>query len=58
MLFLLSLIIRALSARSPRLLALPHADDASKDLEILVLQHQLRVLRRPSCQPHVRCLPC
>ncbi len=54
MLFLLSHSIRALT----RLLALPHADDASKDLEILVLQHQLRVLRRPSCQPHVRCLPC
>jgi putative transposase len=47
MLFMLSLIIRALT----RLLALPHADDAAKDLEILVLRHQLRVLRRKTGRP-------
>jgi putative transposase len=41
MLFLLSLIVRALT----RLLSGPRGDGA-KDLEILVLRHQLRVLRR------------
>jgi putative transposase len=54
--FMLSLIIRALT----RLLALPHADDAAKDLEILVLRHQLTVLRRqvprPRLQPADRAL--
>jgi hypothetical protein len=42
MLFLLSLIIRALA----HLLVLPGTDGGAKDLEILVLRHQLRVLRR------------
>ncbi len=44
MLFLLGLIVRLLS----RLLAGSHGDDGSKDLEILVLRHELRVLRRKS----------
>jgi len=42
MFFLLWLTIRLLT----RLLVLPNADDGTKDLEILVLRHQLRVLRR------------
>ncbi len=50
--FMLSLIIRALT----RLLALPHADDATKDLEILVLRHQLRVLRRKTGRPRFTAL--
>jgi hypothetical protein len=42
MLFLLWLTVRLLT----RLLVLPNADDGAKDLEILVLRHQLRVLQR------------
>ena len=42
MLFVLWLIVRLLT----RLLVLSDADDGSKDLEILVLRHQLGVLRR------------
>src|SRR6266516_1830139 len=42
MLFLLWLTARPLI----RLLVLPNADDGSKDVEILVLRHQLRVLPR------------
>src|SRR6266487_3038608 len=42
MLFLLSLMIRAVA----RLLVLPRTEGATKDLAILVLRHQLRVLRR------------
>jgi putative transposase len=42
MLFVLSLLVRALV----RLLVLPCPGDGSKDLEILVLRHQLQVLRR------------
>jgi hypothetical protein len=40
MLFLLSLIARALAR-----LVTSSADEGSKDIEILVLRHQLRVLR-------------
>src|SRR5665811_181759 len=50
MLFLLGLIVRLLS----RLLASPRNDDGSKDLEILVLRHQLRVLRRKTGPPKLR----
>ncbi len=42
MLFVLWLIVRQLV----RLLVLPDADDRAKNLEILVLRQQLRVLRR------------
>jgi transposase InsO family protein len=47
MLFVLWLTVRLLT----RLLVLPNADDDSKDLEILVLRHQLRVLRRKTGRP-------
>src|SRR6266542_3894901 len=47
MLFLLSLVVRVLA----RLLVLSGADEATKDLEILVLQQQLRVLRRQARRP-------
>jgi putative transposase len=47
MLFVLWLIVRLLT----RLLVLPDADDRAKDLEILVLRHQLRVLRRKTGRP-------
>jgi len=46
MLFLLSLVIRVLA----RLLVLSGADEAT-DLEILVLRHQRRVLRRQAGRP-------
>ena len=52
MLFLLGLIIRAFS----RLLAGSRGDDGSKDLEILVLRHQLRVLRRKTGPPKLRAI--
>jgi hypothetical protein len=42
MLFLLSSLVRVLT----RLLVFAHPDTGVKDLEILVLRHQLRVLRR------------
>jgi putative transposase len=47
MLFMLWLTVRLLT----RLLVLPRADDGAKDLEILVLRHQLRVLRRKAGRP-------
>jgi putative transposase len=47
MLYLLWLTVRLLT----RLLVLPNGDDGTKDLEILVLRHQLRVLRRKSGRP-------
>jgi hypothetical protein len=48
MLFMLWLIVRLLT----RLLVLSaDADDGAKDLEILVLRHQLRVLRRKAGRP-------
>ena len=47
MLFLLWLTVRLLT----RLLVLPNAGDGTKDLEILVLRHQLRVLRRKTGRP-------
>src|SRR6266581_6563301 len=52
MLFLLWLTIRLLT----RLLVLPNADDGTKDLEILVLRHQLRVLRRKTGRPRFTAL--
>jgi transposase InsO family protein len=51
MLFLLSLAVRALA----RLLVGSRRDDRSKDLEILILRHQVRVLRRKN--PHLRLRP-
>jgi putative transposase len=47
MLFTLWLTVRLLT----RLLLFPNADDGAKDLEILVLRHQLRVLRRKTGPP-------
>jgi putative transposase len=47
MLFMLWLTVRLLT----RLLVLPSTDDGTKDLEILVLRQQLRVLRRKTGRP-------
>ena len=47
MLFMLWLIVRMLT----RLLVFPNGDDGTKDMEILVLRHQLRVLRRKTGRP-------
>lgn len=52
MLFLLSLVVRVLV----RLLVLSATDEATKDLEILVLQQQLRVLRRQARRPRFTAL--
>jgi len=49
MLFMLWLTVRLLT----RLLVVPNADDGTKDLEILVLRHQLRVLRRKTGRPRL-----
>ena len=50
MLSLLYLMVRVLA----RLLVASGPDDGSKDLEILVLRHQLRVLQRTSGPPKFR----
>jgi putative transposase len=50
MLFILGLIVRALA----RLLRVGGRDDGARDLEILVLRHQLRVLQRRSGPPRFR----
>ncbi len=50
MLFLLGLAFRVLA----RLLGASGKDDGAKDLEILVLRHQLRVLQRTSGPPRFR----
>ena len=50
MLFLLGLVVRLLS----RLLVGSRDGDGSKDLQILVLRHQLRVLRRKTGPPKLR----
>ncbi len=50
MLFLLSLIVRALAG----LLVGRRSDDGTRDLEILVLRHQLRVLRRKVGRPSLK----
>jgi hypothetical protein len=47
MLFMLWLTVRLLT----RLLVFPNADNGTKDLEILVLRQQLRVLRRKTGRP-------
>lgn len=52
MLFLFSLLVRVLA----RLLVLSATDGAAKDLEILVLQQQLRVLRRQAGPPRFTAL--
>src|SRR6266516_1954151 len=52
MLFLLSLVVRV----PARLLVLSGADEATKDLEILVLRQQLRVLRRQARRPRFTAL--
>ena len=52
MLFVLSLLVRALIG----LLVLPGSGDGAKDLEILVLRQQLRVLRRKTGRPRFTAL--
>jgi putative transposase len=50
MLFLLYLIVKV----AARLLALGRSNGSSSDLEILVLQHQVRVLQRKAGRPRLR----
>src|SRR5713101_1245549 len=50
MLFLLSLVVRTVA----RMLAGNQRDDGPKELEILVLRHQLRVLRRKAGRPRLQ----
>jgi hypothetical protein len=50
MLFLLYLIVKV----TARLLALGRSNGSSSDLEILVLQHQVRVLQRKAGRPRLR----
>src|SRR5512132_3419574 len=50
--FVFSLLVRALA----RLLVLPQAGYGARDLEILVLRHQLRVLRRKAGRPRFTAL--
>ena len=50
--FVFSLLVRALA----RLLLLPQAGYGARDLEILVLRHQLRVLRRKAGRPRFTAL--
>ena len=52
MLLLLYLVVRVLA----RLLGASGEDDHAKDLEILVLRHQLRVLQRTSGPPKFRAI--
>ena len=50
MLFLLYLVVQVLA----RFVGARGQDEGSKDLEILVLRHQLQVLRRTSGPPRLR----
>jgi hypothetical protein len=49
--FLVSLVVRALGRLIVRL-----SPDGAKDVEILVLRHQVRVLRRKTARPKLKAL--